>query len=141
MSSSWLSSRPPLPLLSPCKNAQAEEGDGFNQWVGVTRQGRGTHSNGTHVHAGGSHRNERATGEREKRTNFRLMKMKAAPVELRAPIKSKNEGGRGRTCTAYGCMKLLVTPSPVKTPILPRRTKGRTTCAKSAPPLFLGRSA
>ena len=46
-----------------------------------------------------------------------------------------------RTCTAYGCMKLLVTPSPVKTPILPRRIKGPTTCAKSAPPLFLGRSA
>ena len=51
---------------------------------------------------GGSQRNERATGEerereREKRTNFRLMKMKAAPVELRAPIKSKNEGGRRRT--------------------------------------------
>ena len=34
--------------------------------------------------------------DREKRSNFRLMKMKAAPLELRAPIKSKNEGGRRR---------------------------------------------
>ena len=83
---------PLFPLLSPCKNAQRKGTDLISGW----EQQRGREGGGLtptvqlSMQEGAKGTSERQEREREKRTNFRLMKMKAAPVELRAPIKSKN---------------------------------------------------
>ena len=77
---------PLFPLLSPCKNAQRKGTDLISGW----EQQRGREGGGLtptvqlSMQEGAKGTSERQEREREKRTNFRLMKMKAAPVELRA---------------------------------------------------------